>query len=79
MARMRATLVLVSLISLLPLVNSAAQQKYETDWITPPFKLNDQLTQICAIELEINQQADQWTGTATYYSGNPDFDQFWRR
>ncbi len=55
---------------------SAGEEKYATDWITPPVKLNDQLTKVCAIDLELSQKDDQWIGTVTLYSGVPAYDPF---
>ena len=76
MALPRIALCFAALVVSLAVSFSAAQEKYATDWITPSVKVNDELSDVCAIELELSKQADQLTGTITYYSGNPAYDQF---
>src|SRR5262245_50835127 len=69
--------------SLLALSVSAASsigaepESYSTDWLTPAVRINDELPQVCAMELAVAQQnADSLTGTITLFSGQPVSDQW---
>ena len=80
MARTRIVIYLkvLGVLLALPLAfcRGFTDEKYSSDWITPPVDLSDKLRQICSIDLAITENVDHWTGTITLYSGVPSYDQF---